>query len=71
MTPEKFYEPRGVLAVGDVDDEDDLRLAQIALDPGPLLFVERRAEVVRRHAQVNSLAPRDLSLRLPQRAEKA
>jgi hypothetical protein len=61
---------RRVLAVRDVYHEGDLRLAQLTLDLSPLPRVERRAEVVGRHLQVQSIRALDLALRLLERREQ-
>ena len=68
---EQRHESRGVLAVGDVDDEDDFRLAEVALHLRPLALRERRAEVVRGDAKAGALASVDLPLRVAQGGEQA
>ena len=64
-------EARGVLAVGDVYDEDDFRLREVALGLRPLVRVERSAEVVSRDAEAQRVAAVDLLFRVPERREQA
>ena len=64
-------EARGVLAVGDVYDEDDFRLREVALGLRPLARVERSAEVVRRDAEAKAVVAVDLTFRVPERREQA
>src|SRR3712207_7534186 len=53
-------------SVRDVDDEDHLGLREVALHPGPRRLFERRAEVVRRHAEPCRVPAVDLRLGLPE-----
>jgi hypothetical protein len=65
------HQPRRVFAIRDMDHEDELRCAQVALNRPPLLFIQCRAEVVSGHFEAHRILTLDLSLRLFERREQA
>src|ERR1043165_199698 len=60
----------GVFAIHHMNDEDQIRRAQISFDLLPLICRQSRAEVVRRKAKLKPMLTINLSLRLFQRGEK-
>ena len=70
MLIKQLDEARRVLAVRDVKDEDDIRLADIAHDARPFNSVERQAEVIRRHAETERVTAFDVTLGLSERREQ-
>ena len=65
----QWEQPRRVLAIHHVNDENNVGFAQIILDRAPLIIRERCAKVVRRHAQIESVPLIDFLLGVPQRRQ--
>src|SRR6185369_6043724 len=61
---------RCILAIHHVNDEDDIRFFKILFDVEPLTIAQRRAEVVRRHTQVELVRTIDLALRVFERGQQ-
>jgi hypothetical protein len=64
---ERRQKARSILAIHHVDDKDDIRRAQIPINLAPLIFRQSRAEVVRRHPQVERILTVNLTLSLSER----
>ena len=61
---------RGVFTVHHVNDKDNIRLRQVAVDLQPLSIAQRRTKVVRRNTQIQIVHAINRALRVLQRRQQ-